>query len=367
MNIAFRADASIQIGTGHVMRCLTLADELTRQGHECRFVCREHEGHMGDLIASKGYDLTLLPAPIGSELMPKDSNSDDYALWLGLPWQEDARQTLDAVKTLKPDWLVVDHYALDADWERVLANAVGNIMVIDDLANRHHECDVLLDQNALDYSMTERYECLVGDSCNLLLGPKYALLRPEYAELAKALPERDGIISRVLVFVGGSDPYRLTERYLRALTAPEFEHLFVDVVIGKNHPSPATVGSLVEARSKTRLYSALPSLAALMVRADLMLGAGGTTNWERMCLGLNSVVISVAENQNQINKELSSRGLVYFLGTADEVRLSTIPNVLKGLIGEAETVAERSVQMRAVVDGLGCRRVADILLRHRAL
>jgi UDP-2,4-diacetamido-2,4,6-trideoxy-beta-L-altropyranose hydrolase len=364
VNIAFRADASIQIGTGHVMRCLTLADELTRQGHECRFICREHVGHLGDLIASKGYGLTLLPAPIGNELAPRDSNSDDYSLWLGVPWQEDARQTLDAVKTWKPDWLVVDHYALDADWERALANAVGNIMVIDDLANRHHECDVLLDQNALGHSMTERYECLVSDSCNLLLGPKYALLRPEYAELAKALPERDGVISRVLVFVGGSDPYHLTERYLRALTAPEFEHLFVDVVIGKNHPSPAIVESLVEARSRTRLYSALPSLAALMVRADLMLGAGGATNWERMCLGLNSVVTSVASNQDEINQTLARKGLIEFLGPAGTLTDTSVALAIENALQNLEVNIKSSAKMRKVVNGRGTEYIIRELLEN---
>jgi len=364
VKIAFRADASVRIGTGHVMRCLALADELTGQGHECRFICRELEGHLGGLVASNGYDLTLLPEPSGSELAARNGSSDNYALWLGVPWQEDARQTLDALTRWKPDWLVVDHYALDAEWERTLANAVGNIMVIDDLANRPHECDVLLDQNALDHSMKERYECLVSDSCNLLLGPKYALLRPEYAELAKALPERDGVISRVLVFVGGSDPYHLTERYLRALTAPEFEHLFVDVVIGKNHPSPAIVESLVEARSRTRLYSALPSLAALMVRADLMLGAGGATNWERMCLGLNSVVTSVASNQDEINQMLARKGLIEFLGPADKLADTAVTQAIENAIQNSELNMKQSATMRGVVDGRGVEYVIRELLEN---
>jgi len=362
MKIVFRTDASIRIGTGHVMRCLTLADELTRQRHECRFVCREHVGHLGDLITSKGYDLILLPSHIDDDQATQDSRSDDYIRWLGVPWQEDAGQTIDTLTPWKPDWLVVDHYALDAQWENALTNAVRNIMVIDDLANRPHECSLLLDQNVLDDTIVERYEHLTGEDCTLLLGPKFALLRPEYAELAKSLPQRDGVVSRVLVFVGGSDPYHLTERYLRVLTESEFRHLLVDVVIGKNHPAPAIVESLVEARAKTRLYSMLPSLAALMVRADLMLGAGGATNWERMCLGLNSIVISVAENQNQVNKELSSSALIHFLGKAEEVDSLIISDILKVLIESPETISVSSERMRAIVDGLGCARVVNKLL-----
>jgi len=362
VRVAFRADASVQIGTGHVMRCLTLADELTRQGHQCRFVCREHEGHLGDLITSKGYGLTLLPSRSDNDLHTTDSGYDNYALWLGVPWQEDARQTLYALTPWQPDWLVVDHYALDADWERALANHVGSIMVIDDLANRPHECSLLLDQNVLDSRIAKRYERLTSEYCTLLLGPKYALLRPEYAELAKSLPKRDGVISRVMIFVGGSDPHHLTERYLRALTAPEFKHLFVDVVIGKNHPAPANVESLVEARARTRLYSGLPSLAALMVRADLMLGAGGATNWERMCLGLNSVVTSVASNQDEINRTLADEGLIEFVGAVNKLTDMALTHTVESVIQNPDVNARRSALMKNIVDGRGTEYVVRKLL-----
>ena len=367
MKIAFRVDASLQIGTGHVIRCLTLSDELTRQGYECRFVCREHPGHLGDLITSKGYSLILLPSHIDNEQGTMNSRSDNDGQWLGVSWQEDASQTLNALRAWEPDWLVVDHYALDSKWEHALTNSVGSIMVIDDLGNRPHECSILLDQNVLDDTMIERYERLTSKDCTLLLGPKYALLRSEYAELAKSLPKRDGVISRVLVFVGGSDPYHLTERYLKTLSDSEFTHLFVDVVIGNNHPAPRVVERLVEGRTRTRLYSGLPSLAALMVRADLMLGAGGATNWERMCLGLSSIVVSVAENQYEINKELLSRALIYFLGKVDEVDSLNISNMLNQLVGSPERVAACSEKMRVVVDGLGCPRVVNKLLSQDIL
>lgn len=357
MKVVFRTDASIKSGTGHVMRCLTLADELIQQGHECSFVCRAHPGNLGDLIASQGHGLTLLPAPTKNSPQEKDTAPDDYAHLLGVPWHEDARDTLDAISDQKPDWLVVDHYALDARWERLIASRVGNIMVIDDLANRPHECAVLLDQNVLDTSFASRYRALVGEGCELLLGPRYALLRPEYGALAKTLPNRDGFICRVLIFVGGSDPHHLTERYLNALAAAEFNHLLVDVVIGVNHPDPSTVKSLVEARSKTRMHSGLPSLAALMVRSDLMLGAGGATNWERMCLGLNAVVISVAANQDYVNQQLLSKGLIHFLGKAKDVSGEAISSTLKFLIETPSVNEARATKLRSIVDGEGCKRV----------
>jgi UDP-2,4-diacetamido-2,4,6-trideoxy-beta-L-altropyranose hydrolase len=367
VRVVFRTDASILIGTGHVMRCLTLADELNRQGHECSFVCRALQGHLGDLIADKGYDLILLPTPTCNEMNPKTNNPDSYSVSLGVSWQDDAAQTLEAIGSLKLSWLVIDHYALDAKWERKLASAAEQIIVIDDLANRSHECTVLLDQNVLDQCVKQQYQKLVNENCLLLLGPKYALLRWEYADLAIALPQRDGVIARVLVFVGGSDPYQLTEQYLHALDAPKFRHLFVDVVIGKNHPAPITVKCLVESRPRTRLYSGLTSLAALMVRADLMLGAGGATTWERMCLGLNSVVVSVAENQDQLSQKLLSRGLIHFLGNAEQINLPTITKTLNEIVESPDIIRTCSDKMRELVDGQGCKRVVYNLVNQSTL
>ncbi|GAA0841471.1 UDP-2,4-diacetamido-2,4,6-trideoxy-beta-L-altropyranose hydrolase [Marinobacter szutsaonensis] len=362
MKISFRTDASVQIGSGHVMRCLTLAEELRRRGHDCGFICKAHQGHLGDLIAKKGFKLDLLNETTPEESLADNDLESTHTGWLGGTWQMDANQTQMILAREQPDWLVVDHYALGAQWERLVASEVGQIMVIDDLADRDHECSILLDQNVLDSSGQHRYQRLVNENCILLLGPRYALLRPEYAELANALPERDGTVVRVLIFVGGSDPHHLTERYLEALTAPEFSHLLVDVVVGANHPSPAAVERLVEQRAKTRLYSQLPSLSALMVRADLMLGAGGATNWERMCLGLNALVVSVADNQYKINEALGNQRTLYFLGKVDCLTADSIHATLRTVREYPKSVAEQSSRMRALVDGNGCERVAQLLI-----
>ena len=145
LRVLFRVDASIRIGSGHIMRCLTLADELRGQGHDCRFVCREHPGHLCKLVTSRGYEVNLLSTSNENFLPQNTDTGCRYADWLGVSWQQDARQTRKIVDLLKPDWLVVDHYALDAEWECSVSSGVGKIMVIDDLANRRHECAVLLD------------------------------------------------------------------------------------------------------------------------------------------------------------------------------------------------------------------------------
>jgi len=364
MNIVFRVDASIQMGTGHVMRCLTLAEELRRLGHSCVFICREHPGNLGEFITNKGFVVHSLSTTSGVSFTAENDDTA-HAEWLGASWRIDAEQTLVALGFMEADWLVVDHYALDARWERLLAKAVDQTMVIDDLADREHECAVLLDQNVLCSESNQLYKALVNTDCTLLLGPRYALLRPEYAELAKALPERDGNISRVLVFVGGSDPHNLTERYLNALSAPGFQDIQVDVVIGKNHPAPKAISALVSQRGAVRLYSGLPTLAALMVRADLMLGAGGATNWERMCLGLTSIVVSVAHNQDEINRELADQAFIHFLGKAEAAAISDIQTALLSILSDAIKNSVQSKAMRTVVDGCGTARVAQLMQEAR--
>lgn len=366
LSIAFRVDASVQIGTGHVMRCLTLADELRRQGHRCRFICRDHQGHLADHISSKGYELHLLTISQESEREVFEEIANAHAEWLSVPWQLDAEQTLEVVSSLKADWLVVDHYALDARWENRIASAIGRIMVIDDLADRAHQSDLLLDQNVLRAQVEKRYGDQVGTSCKLLMGPRYALLGEEYRCLSDASQDRDGLISRVLVFVGGSDPFHLTEQYLEALSAPAFENLQVDVVIGKNHPKPEVVKKMVSRRNRTKLYSNLPSLAALMVKADIMLGAGGATNWERMCLGLTSIVVSVAHNQDDINRDLADREVIHFLGKAENISIEHIKVAMRSVLSNASKNSAQSKTMRKLVDGRGAERVAKVMVEMTA-
>ena len=210
--MVFRADASPQIGTGHLVRCRTLALALRERGAEVEFVCREHSGHlMGDLLLGS-IPVTLLPAP---EISAK---GEDYATWLGLPQEADAAQTIGALKGGRPDWIVADHYGLDVAWERLLKPHCGQIFVIDDLGNWPHGCNVLLDQNYFANARS-RYTALVPHDCRLLLGPEYALLRPEYAALRRR-PSPRGAINRVLVFFGGSDLRNLTGMALEALSSP---------------------------------------------------------------------------------------------------------------------------------------------------
>jgi len=350
MRIAVRADASVRIGTGHVMRCLALAGALRDGGAEVRFICRAHPGHLIDRIEDDGFAVSPLTAP----------DPDDTS-WLGASVEADAAKTIAALDGWRPDWLVVDHYALGADWERAIRPHVGAVLAVDDLADRAHDCDVLLDQN--HHPEAEgRYAGLVPQTCRLLCGPWFALLRPEYATMRRLLDgPRTGPVARVLVFYGGSDPTNETARALRVLSELPFSALAVDVVMGANHPDRTGIAALVAARPNTTLHGPRPHLADLMARADLALGAGGATTWERCCLGLATIATTTAENQTDQMMRMAEAGALLSVGASATVTDAVLSKTLSTLLGQADGPARLSDAAFQVTDGTGAARVAEVL------
>jgi UDP-2,4-diacetamido-2,4,6-trideoxy-beta-L-altropyranose hydrolase len=196
MRVAIRTDASSDIGTGHVMRCLALAEELKDKTAEVLFICREMPGHLADYIKEKGFLVSLLQSSENREILITDIGALPHANWLGTTWEQDTQETYQILNK-KPfwDWLIVDHYALDVRWDKSQRSFVNNIMVIDDLADRQHDCDILLDQNLYE-GMELRYQELVPGTCKQLIGPKYALLRREFRKTRLRRRERDGSVAR---------------------------------------------------------------------------------------------------------------------------------------------------------------------------
>jgi len=355
MNIVFRVDASITIGTGHVMRCRTLATALKKKGAHIKFFCREHVGHLGDVLSRDGFAVTLLPVATETE-----SKGNIYASWLGVSQKEDAEQTISALQNERCDWLIVDHYGLDHIWETSLRAHTISMMVIDDLANRLHDCDVLLDQN---YSVTgqERYRSYVSAQCQLLLGPRYALLRSEYAIYSKTKAPHSGNAKRVLVYLGGSDNANVTLKVLVALSAEEFAHVAIDIVVGPNFIHKAEVIRQAGLMVNTQVHNPRLHLADLMANADLAIGAGGATMWERLCMDLPSLVLSIAENQEPACEALAAAGNIWYLGAADEVEIKVIESALVDLLVSDRPAKVLGVNNKYLVDGLGVNRVVEIL------
>jgi UDP-2,4-diacetamido-2,4,6-trideoxy-beta-L-altropyranose hydrolase len=358
MKVIFRVDASNQMGIGHLMRCLTLAEALRRRGVEVGFISREHPGNLCELLQQRAIPVVVLPAPKRSH---EPISGCDYATWLGISQEEDAQQTIEALQGEYPDWLVVDHYGLDVEWERQLRPHVRRLMVIDDLANRQHECDLLLDQN---YSIggESRYAGLVPDTCKLLVGTRYALLRPEYALYRLAAKARKKKIKTVFVYFGGPDPNNLTGLVLRALSNKDLSHLYVIVVIGINNLHKEILEKQAHQRPETMLYSAREHLADLMSEADLAIGACGSTTWERMCVGLPAIVISISDNQRPAAEALKKRKLITYAGHFDEINTDQIEALVKAYISKEKNHLDTSTQNKIEVDGLGALKVVEVLV-----
>ena len=360
MKVAIRTDASTVIGTCHVMRCKTLADELRSRGVGVRFICREHPGHMIPLLHDAGYSTAVLPASAAGGYI-QDTGRDDYATWLGVEQAVDAAQTIEALGNFEPDWLVVDHYGLDVTWERLLRPKVGHIFVIDDLANRHHDCDLLLNQN-LYAEMESHYTEMLPHHARQLLGPRFALLRPEFHKARESLRKRDGTIRRILVFFGGVDPTRETEKALEALRQLNRLDIAVDVVIGISNPQADVIHTRCSEMPNVSFHSQISNMAELMERNDLAIGASGTSTWERCCVSLPTIVVTLAENQVDIAKSAARWGALIYLGQAQEVSVGALVAALSELMTSSSLVQSLTKKAGEICDGGGVNRVVNAML-----
>jgi UDP-2,4-diacetamido-2,4,6-trideoxy-beta-L-altropyranose hydrolase len=339
MRVVIRSDASQLIGTGHMMRCLTLAGYLTEAGANVSFVCREWPGDVIHLVAARGYRVHRLPPVAGFDL--DEAKPDDYAAWLGVSQTEDAAQTSGALRSEEGvvDWLVMDHYGLDRTWQKLIYSQVDRILVIDDLANRSHECDLLLDQNYY-LDLETRYDGLVPKQCRKLLGPQYALLRPEFPQARARLEPKDGRVSRVLIFYGGCDATGETLKTLEALSRLQPQGVTFDVVAGVSNPRRDEIARRCDQITEVRFHPRIDNMAETMLQADLALGGGGTTTWERCYLGLPTITVEVAGNQRVALEALASRGAVWNLGPHHLVTPAHLRGALKRALASPDAVAE---------------------------
>jgi UDP-2,4-diacetamido-2,4,6-trideoxy-beta-L-altropyranose hydrolase len=329
MNVVFRVDASIKIGSGHVMRCMTLAEELREQGANIIFICAELPGHLFNLIEANKFTLCKI-------ILNQQSSLED-------PWDtvKDIEQTI-AILTLLgefPDWVVVDHYQLDYLWEQKIRPFAHKIMVIDDLADRKHDCDLLLDQN-LYHSMQSRYEHLVPEYCQKLLGPGFVLLRKEFKDLG--VRKRSGNVKKLLVFFGGSDPTNETLKVLHAFDSIKTDKLSIDVVVGNSNPNKECIKDKCNTMQNVSYYCQINNMAELMNDSDLSIGAGGTSTWERCYLGLPSIVITVATNQEESISVLHTKGAVWNLGKSQEVTEKHILEAVEKIISQPQLINDLS-------------------------
>ncbi len=321
--VIVRADASVATGAGHVMRCLTLARALRSRAFEVSFVSRGHEGNLNHIVSQAGFFV--------HELGPSAPNdeAEEVARTVGRPFEV----------------LVVDHYALGAPFTRPFIERGVKVLVIDDLANRVHACHWLLDQNLVE-GFERRYDGLVPPQASQMLGPRFALLREEFASQRVV---RGGPVAKLLLSFGGTDPQDVTTRTIDALRTFVWAPWEADVVIGETNPHRAAVEDLCRLDARLRLHVQTSRMAALMGEADLMVGAGGSTHWERCALGLPAVVVSLAENQRPTTAYLASLGACVDLGDAATVTTERIAREVMALLGDRSRLAELALAAARLV------------------
>ena len=346
MKAVFRVDASLKIGTGHVMRCLTLASLLKKNFVDVSFLCREHKGNLINYILENGFHVHVL-----KESIEPTSKETNYAEWLGVSYEQDANETIEFLKNMHIDWMIVDHYSIDIKWEKLVSPYYKKLMVIDDLANRKHYCDILLDQT---YKRKEKdYKSLTNHEAILLLGPKYALLRSEFSKLRNSSlgKKRNKTIKNILVYLGGIDSENLTESVLDKLKSCNIsETTQITVLMGSQAPFLSKIKKVVKKlplSAKIKVDS--KHIAEIMSNADLSIGASGTTTWERCCLGLPSIQFCISDNQKFISQVLSRDNVIKLIDSVNQ-----IPDLINDY---PNWMFESSKLSAQICDGDGANRI----------
>ena len=349
MRVLIRADASPAIGSGHIGRCLTFARVLRQQGGHVAFACRRLPGHRLDSLAAEGFEIFALPDRYPAE----DPQQSIEAM---LPWQADIAALGQALDDLPAfDWIIADHYGLDHHWQTAARRWAQRVAAVDDLATRTYSVDLLVNQNLS--GTPEAYAGLLGADCQTLLGPRFAMLREEFCCPAIDIKRQ---AKRVLVNFGGFDAAMQTHHAMLALA--DFAELEVDFVAGADNPAWDEMQALAADRPNWRLQRFVSDFYRLMTEADLFIGAGGGTSWERAVMGLPVICIAVSNNQQANGEIMATSGAHVFLGAREQVSVEQLRQAVGFVVsnqGLRQSLADRS---RQLVDGLGAQRVAAALM-----
>jgi UDP-2,4-diacetamido-2,4,6-trideoxy-beta-L-altropyranose hydrolase len=343
------------------MRCLTLAKVMSQAGHLCSFICRDHPGHMAAHIQAEGFICRLIPL-VNITAHTNLLSANTYTSWLGDTVNADAAFCRDYFCAMGADWFISDHYGIDSEWINALDLPDLKIMIIDDLANRKHTCDILLDQN-LGRNIDD-YAHLVPKRTTILTGPSYALLRPEFHlhRPTSNSNKQHGNIHSILISLGGVDQKNDTQLCLDALDTLSLSKEFhIRVVMGGQSIWLDAISERASnMRHKTTVLSQVSNMAQLMADSDLAIGAGGISAWERCCLGLPTLAIVAAENQRPGLEALQKAGVVLMLDT--QVNLPEQISMYISSLQQGNKLQEMVNASLALVDGHGVNRVLKQLL-----
>lgn len=369
MRVAIRADGGAELGLGHLTRCGALAEALSRNDIQVQFITFHCSTAFSNQLESKGVSVKLLEECRASknyhyELSINDEHTLNETDSYIFNWKTDAYNTMQVIGGKEVDWLIIDHYSIDKKWENQLRLLCNKIMIIDDIPNRSHSCDLLIDptygRSASDYSK------LVPDRATVLAGSRYALLRDAFAQRrAHVLQERikrEGRLERVLILFGSMDPNNYSGKVLAELseTAP---HLSIDIVLSSESPRLNMLMQQIEQYGDNvslHLDIDQDMIIKLMSNADLSIGASGSTAWERCCLGLPSILWVMAENQSLIGQQLSKVGAAILMSSDS----SELGDTLSLLLSRPDILLQMSRNAAEIVDGVGADRIVSKILEN---
>lgn len=353
MLIGFRVDAAKHIGTGHLQRCLTLAQCLIKHGHECFFFCRNFDPkYYADIERSDSSLVLIGSGQADSSILDKN--------WLRVSVENDLSDFLCALKKSPIDICIVDHYFLDKEWESKVSKYIKKIVVIDDLANREHDCDILIDQNYLPL-YEQRYDDLVPKQTKKLLGPSFVLLREEFLKLRK---EKQKPIfdaeEQILINFGGVGNYLLLSKVIEAINIFQKQSFYI--VTGRLEPHQFLELERSVSYPKVKIVETVSNMASLMSQSQYAIGACGSTVWERFCLGLNSGLVEMAENQAPLLNYLTKMNLIDNLGNVNFLTTDDILKLLQNLDLTDAKYSHRKTAIMSLIDGKGTQRVVEMIL-----
>jgi UDP-2,4-diacetamido-2,4,6-trideoxy-beta-L-altropyranose hydrolase len=327
--VIFRADASAALGAGHVMRCLALVSTFLANGWSVGFAATADTFATVPSLTAMNEHL-VLPAPAEQELAALASR------WPG-----------------GADILVVDHYRRGAVFERACRSWARRIVVIDDLADRSHDADVLVDSST---RTADSYSQLVPTHCRVLVGSAFALIRPEFErERAAALARRDGRpVGGILVSFGLTDDQNATALALTALGLAGFDGA-IHVVLGSAAPNLAAIRQKIGCNAT--LHVEPPDMAVFMRDADLAIGASGATAWERCCLGLPSIILITAKNQRGIAETIAEAGAGINLGPIEGITAGQLAAHVRSFVADAARRRQIAQSAGCLIDAQGAQRI----------
>lgn len=348
LRIAIRADASAEIGTGHIRRCQSLATTLRNRGAEVRFVCRDFGFDYEPIL---GEQPSILATPPG--IVTNEDNAPTHARWLGVTQLHDSNDFVATLNQWSPDWVLVDSYAIDARWHGAVRAAVGcRIAVIDDLADRQLDTDLLIDHN-WHKDHRAKYSGWLDRQPMLATGPAYALIDQKYASAMRYQFKNE--VRSIGIFMGGTDANNASGMAFEAVIKSNFQG-YIEIVTMASNPHLGDLQSLAKSRSKTYITLDLPNLAAFFSRHDLQIGAGGGATWERFCIGAPTIAVATANNQRDVLTDLVRCGFQWGLSRID---LDLLSKVIREALDNPSQRLRQMMRGLALIDGLGTNRVAE--------